>query len=415
MSETTSDRIEVTLGPDAGKKTFADFDEARDWLNKEREFWNLFGGERGQSNEAAAVWAPFDLCFRQLDATLTQVAATERDALGMRERASTPNYNQTDRDTLLQRAAEMERRSRGQLAGTFEQHYQQKGVIASASPRAKFLARLAKERGPRTALFACGYLMRTSTNYTNPERLEGAFAATYFEQGLTSRVPAEVEALTQLRREWQAQFQRIHDDIANGAKVQSELNTEAAAQQLKQQSEFADLLSKEKADWTALHKTYDEQLALAKPVRYWQKKAKTHRWLAGLFALVSLIVGGCVFGLLYELVQITLRVPPGLKDPAAWHPEYWRIGVLLASGVFAVWVVRIVVRLFLSHVHLLADANERVTMANTYLSLHRSRQGLQDNDRQLILQALFRPSSTGVVKDDGVPLSWIEAITKTGH
>jgi hypothetical protein len=88
--------------------------------------------------------------------------------------------------------------------------------------------------------------------------------------------------------------------------------------------------------------------------------------------------------------------------------------VLLAAGVFSVWLVRIVVRLFLSHVHLLADANERVTMANTYLALQHSKEGLVEQDRQLILQVLFRPSTSGVVKDDGVPLSWIEAITKTG-
>ena len=42
-------------------------------------------------------------------------------------------------------------------------------------------------------------------------------------------------------------------------------------------------------------------------------------------------------------------------------------------------------------------------------------QGVKPEDRQLILQTLFRPAATGMVKDDGVPLSVIEAVTKIGR
>jgi hypothetical protein len=96
-----------------------------------------------------------------------------------------------------------------------------------------------------------------------------------------------------------------------------------------------------------------------------------------------------------------------------WHPEYWRIAVLVAAGLFSVWVVRIFVRLFLSNVHLLTDARERATMVQTYLALMR-KGGLKEEDRQLILKAIFRPTATGVVKDDAMPLTMIEALTKLG-
>ena len=83
-------------------------------------------------------------------------------------------------------------------------------------------------------------------------------------------------------------------------------------------------------------------------------------------------------------------------------------------GVFAVWGVRLVVRMFLSHLHLASDAAERVVMTRTYLSLLEGDRLSSKEDRQLILQALFRPASDGIVKDEGVPFSLAEVLTRTG-
>ncbi len=410
----STDRIQVTLGPDVGGKSFKTFKEVSEWLAKEREFWDMLREVRSNTREAQIVWQPFEDCFRQLGEILNQLAAQEREAVEWRKRAESENVGEVQKQEFLRRADLDTKPFADRIKSSFQQFYQRNGVIPSISPRAKFVATVAKNSGPGVALFATGYLMRTRLDFGGTEMLEGALAASYFETGITDREPAETESLAELRRSWQDQFQKIHDDIATSAQRQSELNTETGAQHLKQQSEFADLIAKEKADWVALHKTYDENLALAKPVEFWKKKARSHFWLSWIFGIVALIAGGGVYWLLHNLFQETLRVPDGLKDPAAWHPEYWRLGVMIAAGIFGVWVIRILVRLFLSHVHLLADANERVTMAQTYLSLLRSDGGLPEKDRQLILQTLFRPASSGVVKDDGVPLSWIEAITKTG-
>lgn len=411
MSE---DRIEVTLGPDGGKKVFKTFEQAGEWLAKEREFWNFFDAEWRQSNEARAIWQPYEQCFREIGEILNQLNAAEKQSAEIKQRATQQGLNEQQRENIIRQGNIDYNQYRERLKGVFSQYYKSKGIITSISPRAKFLAALAKERNPSTALFACGYLMRTQIDYGIPDRLEGVLAASYYENGFTSRAPIETESLSELRRHWQDQFQKIHDDISTGAQRQSELNTETGAQLLKQQSEFTDLIAKEKADWTTLHKAYDESLALAKPVEFWKKKARSHFRLSWAFGIVSLLAGGGVFYLLQNLIHENLRVPDAVKDPAAWHPEYWRLAVMIAAGIFSVWVIRILVRIFLSHVHLLSDANERVTMALTYLSLLRSDGGLPEKDRQLILQTLFRPASSGVVKDDGVPLSWIEAITKTG-
>lgn len=36
---------------------------------------------------------------------------------------------------------------------------------------------------------------------------------------------------------------------------------------------------------------------------------------------------------------------------------------------------------------------------------------LKDNEQMLILQALFRPASVGIVKDDAVPLELVDGLT----
>ena len=53
-------------------------------------------------------------------------------------------------------------------------------------------------------------------------------------------------------------------------------------------------------------------------------------------------------------------------------------------------------------------------MARTYLSLLEGDRLASKEDRQLILQALFRPASDGIVKDEGVPFSLAEVLTRTG-
>ena len=115
---------------------------------------------------------------------------------------------------------------------------------------------------------------------------------------------------------------------------------------------------------------------------------------------------------LYNLIHFLLKPPPNLPDPTKWRPEYENIAIVLAAGVFSVWAVRLCVQLFLSNVHLLTDASERVVMAKTYLSMLRKPGSIKDEDRAVILHALFRPAATGVVKDDGIPLSILELVTK---
>lgn len=159
-----------------------------------------------------------------------------------------------------------------------------------------------------------------------------------------------------------------------------------------------------------LRKTFREELALRAPADYWDKKRSGHRlWASVTGALSFLGIGSAAGGLGWQIHEVLVNTPRGAT------PEPWRLAVLALIGVFSVWALRLLVRMFLSHLHLLADAGERVVMVRTYLSLLEGDRLASKDDRQLILQALFRPASDGLVKDEGVPFSLAEMLTRTGR
>lgn len=92
----------------------------------------------------------------------------------------------------------------------------------------------------------------------------------------------------------------------------------------------------------------------------------------------------------------------------------WKAAMLLLTAVVGVWAIRILVRLLLSNLHLQSEAVERRTMLLTYLALLRHGQGPSEQQRELILQILFRLSATGIIKDDALPpivAKWLSTIT----
>lgn len=156
-----------------------------------------------------------------------------------------------------------------------------------------------------------------------------------------------------------------------------------------------------------IRKTFLADIALKAPAEYWTTKQKTHRDMAWVFGALSFVaLAASAISLVSFIQNLLQKVQPNTA------PELWRIGAIATFGVFVVWGVRLLVRMFLSHLHLYGDASERIVMVKTYLSLLEGDRLASSEDRQLILQALFRPASDGIVKDEAVPLSIFEALTR---
>lgn len=151
---------------------------------------------------------------------------------------------------------------------------------------------------------------------------------------------------------------------------------------------------------TSTRKAFEELMRLKAPAVYWSEKAGTHRVAEKaarghliLFFVLAILALGAAFGATGWAI---LR--PGAT---ATTPVYVVISAGLATLTGVVfWIGRLLTRLYLSEHHLRKDAEEREVMTTTYLALTKEA-AAADADRQIILNALFRNSADGIVKDDG--------------
>lgn len=176
----------------------------------------------------------------------------------------------------------------------------------------------------------------------------------------------------------------------------------------------ADQDAKMTVEMEALKNAYNESMRLQAPVQYWNDKARAHqtaerravvhlRWFFPL-AVVGL---GASFGGAAALL---------LKEQSGSVPT--TIYFILSTGLAAIaavtfWIGRILTKLYLSEHHLRHDADERAVMTTTYLALTKEK-AAEESDRQIILSALFRATSDGIVKEEGPDLSVATLIAKLG-
>ncbi|WP_152569509.1 MULTISPECIES: DUF6161 domain-containing protein [Sphingomonas] len=149
---------------------------------------------------------------------------------------------------------------------------------------------------------------------------------------------------------------------------------------------------------------FTEKMRLKAPVDYWRRKADQHSTREAkavsrlqLFfplAVLSIIVGFWIGGsiILEHAGDANKNAPVALYVVVS--------GALAFLSTMVFWLGRILTKLYLSEHHLRNDANERAIMTETYLSLT-SEAAASDEDRQIILNALFRNTSDGIVKEDG--------------
>jgi len=144
-------------------------------------------------------------------------------------------------------------------------------------------------------------------------------------------------------------------------------------------------------------------------VQYWLEKAKRHKLLSWIFMTVSFAAMATPF---MVFLSFSDSINPYLDQI---NSQPWRGFLMALAVVMGVWATRLLVRVYMSNAHLAADADERVTMVKTYLSLLEDGKMTKDEDRALVLTPLFRPAADGLVKDEGLPHPIFEMLTRSGR
>ena len=233
-------------------------------------------------------------------------------------------------------------------------------------------------------------------------------------------------------------------------------------QMAKQASESKTLYDETKTRLTNLEVTYKKKIELKSSVSYWTKKRKNHQVMVIIMAGLTLVITvfftmffitnaislfatsqtttdktgsiAPVFGKFFVLVPnlatsgtaapritttttitdttVTTTIISNENENVWSTDNLWKITVMILISTIGVWLIRLTTKIFTSHLHLGIDTYERVTMIRTYFALLAEDKGLSGDERELILQTLFRPSSSGFIKDDG-PITIPETLVNT--
>jgi len=391
----------ITIKTEAGSKWFDDPDKLLAWVQVQRQLYR-FHVNVSNRYSANNWFVASDNCWNALQQQIT-------NGLG-RFKNDPTNYNNHVTNWI----------------NTFQNNLSSKQIFTEDAPFASFIQRQAKLR-PEYGVAAIAVIF--NINLTGLDRfvLDGIKQAEDYVSGSSDQVNDQSESMQQLRDLWDeeltekrdgwvSEYQgKIDEATIQNQKVdgligswqeQTETQTtdlESHKQQFKEK--FSSELTKAKEDLENLTKTYDDKLALQASVRYWKSQEKYHKSASIWFAIAT---GVAVAIVLYSLITFANNhLAVGFKDIQV---SRLLISALLAS--FGVWIVKICANLFMSHNHLRTDAQERRTMIHTYLALLRKGQGPREEDRQLILQTLFRPSNTGMIKEDAGPSNLVDMVNR---
>ncbi|WP_417505203.1 DUF6161 domain-containing protein [Marinomonas gallaica] len=194
-------------------------------------------------------------------------------------------------------------------------------------------------------------------------------------------------------------------DKVNG-EIELKLN-DAGTQIQDQIDELRDKLSEETSSArdriTNFVEAYKSEMQLQAPVSYWEENKTFHRVRAKYFGMASLAISPLIFALITWIGWEVLS-----SEKVLWG----KVGVVVFATSLAVWLIRILVRMYLSHNHLELSSQERIIMTKSYLALLSEGGASSPEERQLVLQSIFRPAATGIINDDAAPPSVIELINR---
>jgi hypothetical protein len=393
----------LDLADNGGALQPTTIDEAIAWVQRERSFWSWLTS-RSYGNH---------------DQRLRHAIGQLNEALNHGNRAK-----QHKDSNQQQFAAEI-----AGVRGRLEDAYIRSKLPHSSTPLAKRIDNYRQEAGDQSAtFFAAVFVPPDRGQQFQPQELSGwrGLVEALIERFQLASAPqkgrkqAAEQSFEQLRTKVESllgektiAYDALHREYAALAEsVRSTADSQAQAfnaAQNKRDGDFETLVNEHKHAMENLRKTFREEIALRAPADYWETKRKSHlrmSWVTGLLSFVA--IGSAAAGLVWLIHDLVSKTPAGSQ------PDAWRIAMAVLVGVFALWGARLIVRMFLSHLHLLTDAAERVVMVKTYLSLLEGDRLANKEDRQLILTALFRPAADGIVKDEGIPPSMLEFLTRQG-
>lgn len=422
--------LEIDFGDKGGIQRFKTVGDIQAWLNEEQEFWNwLHQPPANQhynhiSNLVSQFQQYHQHCHSQLNQVHQQWSQIQSQIFQLRQQLSTEGISEDQKASFNAHIEQHE----GQLKHHLDQlkshisSFLRNEILRSRNhlsrfePSSNFLRDLAEEH-PVEAFYALDQFIQEAKRSDSQRSAEhaGRMMASLFVKNLNRKIRPDNRAFEKAIVSWgkeladfksryeaqEAKFAEISERHENAATAWNERADQIAAN-------FDEMRQNRESDLKNLTTTYETHMQLKGPLLYWRNKRKEHgkgKFCMGVAAAVSGIIGAGV------LVWATHLILPASQsaDQIPWRS----IGLFVLISTFVLWLVRLFVKLMLSHIHLYADAREREVMISTFMALVRrqeSREGIAKMDLALVLAPIFKPSTTGVIQDDGGPTTLTDFI-----
>jgi hypothetical protein len=395
-----------------GAVTFQSVDDLAKFVQHERDTWNRVLNESGPKSQlfqqvATEQRSPVE----SLMAELAQVRNLWAQQTGGAQRAQVLKNFRAIAENCLDRWAN----------GT---------AVHSDSPKGRMVLAVAENK---VAMWVLALLQRRGRGMASNEphdvlALQDAMAIV---DGQQNRGAAEVEALQKAAAEVSGQLGEYMDQYQKLLKEQrenlalSKTEIKSTQDQLETLSKTAkgqfdglaqkvasdfEIMSKKTAeDFEAFRQAHKDMLAIGQPVDYWSRKAHAHLWnmMGWGLGFVLLLMVTILAVVLVGVPRVQVLTNAMKSDDVKATAGLVELAVITVPLFFAVWLIRVLSRLFSLNVGLYWDAKERVAMATTFVALQAQSGGLKDAERAEVMKSLFRPAA--VTGDDGAP-GLIEAL-----
>lgn len=424
--------LDIDFGQKGGLQRFTTVGDVDAWINAEEEFWNWLK-QPPASNHRQNLGEVMTQFWQGLTDCRNLLAATEQKWQQIRPQLRELEKTKGDPDRVQE---ERDNAARGVDERTVELHKQLEGLcealasrmgntirdakqyLPSSSPEAQFLKELAAEH-PDEAIYALDQILLEDRGASHQRQVEhaGRLMATLYRKDLNRKVRPEQQAFKKATESWTrelADFKaryEAQEAVFEEISVRHATAEEAWAERADELAEaFSEMRQEKEADLNNLKTTFETHMQLKGPLIYWRGKRREHAkgkfWMG-----LSSIIGGLVGSLIIGASAYFLLPGTSTPDSIPWRS----LGLFVLISTFVLWFVRLFVKLMLSHVHLYADAREREVMISTFMALMRrqeGREGVQKMDLALVLAPIFKPSTTGVIKDDGGPTTLTDFISR---
>ena len=432
---------EIDLLARGGIQRFPTVESIDVWIAEEEAFWQwlrhgnasqiFMGASQEQWNQ---FWSYKDTIaalrnreFQQWNATIEAIKNLQSpDSSGTSDEGSAISEQIRGR---LESANKIVRDYANSAVATLKSQIEAWYHVSRFEPVAQFISEVAKKQ-PGAAAYALDHVIsKGRNNYSRQQdEFNGRLAASLFADNLVDGKEANNSAFAESAATWGRELSdykgRFDGLLASYKELEEsciatnhEWKSHESAMKVADETRLAEFdkslesrLAQNGVQMSLLKDVYEKHMQLQGPLIYWRGKRREHEALIKRLRLWLVASSGV------GLLIIWLAAYQLLPD---YHPEGtipWRpIGLFLILSTFVIWFIKLLIKIFLSNIHLAADAAERVVMISTFMALQRKRNSKSESnplDMTIIMSSIFRPSTSGVITDDGGPVTVTDMLSR---